>query len=162
MESAKRDCADHFASAFLANLVVQVSRNRCRPFAGRGWNTLRHEKKNPTNHASVKDSSSYFYAGYTKDVRNIFSKLGVGYQDSANQMNWTHVYAENAVAVVKGTTISQKAMPNVKGMGLKDALYLLENMGVKVVVRGKGKIINQSIPAGTPLMKGFTMLVELG
>jgi len=47
-------------------------------------------------------------------------------------------------------------------MGLKDALYLLENMGVKVVVRGKGKIINQSIPAGTPLMKGFTMLVELG
>ena len=120
------------------------------------------EKKNPTNYASVKDSSSYFYAGYTKDVRNIFSKLGVGYQDSANQMNWTHVYAENAVAVVKGTTISQKAMPNVKGMGLKDALYLLENMGVKVVARGKGKVINQSIPAGTPLMKGFTVFVELG
>ena len=53
-------------------------------------------------------------------------------------------------------------MPNVKGMGFKDALYLLENTGIKVVVKGKGKIINQSIPPGTPLTKGFTVLVELG
>jgi hypothetical protein len=37
-------------------------------------------------------------------------------------------------------------MPNVKGMGLKDALYLLENKGVKVVFKWKGKIITQSIP----------------
>jgi cell division protein FtsI (penicillin-binding protein 3) len=120
------------------------------------------EKKNPTNYALVKDSSSYFYVAGTKDVKNIFSKLNVGYKDSANQTSWTHVYAENAMPVVKGTAIPQKAMPNVKGMGLKDALYLLENMGVKVVVRGRGKVINQSIPAGTPLMKGFTVFVELG
>jgi len=120
------------------------------------------EKKNPTNYALVKDSSSYFYVAGTQDVKNIFSKLNVGYKDSANQTSWTHVYAENAMPVVKGTAISQKAMPNVKGMGLKDALYLLENKGVKVVVRGKGKVINQSIPAGTPLMKGFTVFVELG
>jgi cell division protein FtsI (penicillin-binding protein 3) len=120
------------------------------------------EKKNPTNYAAVKDSSSYFYAGYARDVKNVFSRLNVTYKDSATHTDWTHVYAENAMPVVQGTAIPQKTMPNVKGMGLKDALYLLENIGVKVVVKGRGRIINQSIPAGTPLMKGFTVFVELG
>jgi cell division protein FtsI (penicillin-binding protein 3) len=120
------------------------------------------EKKNATNYAITRDSSTYFYAGYTRDVKDVFSRLSVTYRDSAMQNKWTRIYAQDAIPVVKGTAISTKTMPNVKGMGLKDALYLLENMGVKVVIRGKGKIINQSIPAGTPLTKGFTVLVELG
>jgi cell division protein FtsI (penicillin-binding protein 3) len=120
------------------------------------------EKKNVTNYAVIKDSSAYFYAGYTKDIKKVFSKLDVSYKDSAVQNNWTHVYAQDAVPVMKGTVVQQKMMPNVKGMGLKDALYLLENVGVKVVSKGKGKIINQSIPAGTPLTKGWTIYIELG
>jgi len=120
------------------------------------------EKNNAPNYVTVKDSSGYFYAGYTKDIRNVFSKLDVNYNDSASQNNWSRVYAENARPVVKGNNVQGKLMPNVKGMGLKDALYLLENIGVKVVVKGRGKIINQSIPAGTPLTKGFTVLVQLG
>jgi cell division protein FtsI (penicillin-binding protein 3) len=120
------------------------------------------EQKDATDYAITKDSSTYFYAGYTKDVKDVFSTLSVTYRDSAMQNNWTRVYGQNTIPVVKGTAVATKTMPNVKGMGLKDALYLLENMGVKVVVRGKGKIINQSIPAGTPLTKGFTVLVELG
>jgi cell division protein FtsI (penicillin-binding protein 3) len=120
------------------------------------------EQKNATNCAITKDSSAYFYAGNTKDVKDVFSRLGVTYKDSAMQNSWTRVYPQDAVPVVKGTVVATKTMPNVKGLGLKDALYLLENMGVKVVIRGKGKIINQSIPAGTPLMKGYTVLVELG
>jgi cell division protein FtsI (penicillin-binding protein 3) len=120
------------------------------------------EKKDATNYAVAKDSSAYFYAGYTKDIKNVFLKLNVSYKDSVMQNTWTHIYAENAMPVMKGTEVRQKTMPNVKGMGLKDALYLLENMGVKVVSKGRGKIINQSIPAGTPLTKGWTIYVELG
>jgi len=52
-------------------------------------------------------------------------------------------------------------MPNVKGMGLKDALYLLENMGLKVAVKGKGKIVTQSVVPGTSLAKGITVMLEL-
>ncbi len=52
-------------------------------------------------------------------------------------------------------------MPNVKGMGLKDALYLLENMGVKVSVKGKGKVANQSVGAGSAVSKGMTVVLEL-
>src|SRR6266487_5106892 len=120
------------------------------------------ERKDATNYAAAKDSSAYFYTGYTKDIKNVFSKLNVSYKDSSLQNTWTHVYAQDAVPVMRGTSVPQKNMPNVKGMGLKDALYLLENMGVKVVSKGKGKIINQSVPAGTPLTKGWTIYVELG
>jgi cell division protein FtsI (penicillin-binding protein 3) len=120
------------------------------------------EKKDVPNYAAVKDSSGYFYAGYTKDIKNVFSKLNVSYNDSTTQNDWSNVYSKNAMAVVKGKNVQGKFMPNVKGMGLKDALYLLENTGIRVVVKGRGKIINQSIPPGTPLSKGFTVLVELG
>jgi cell division protein FtsI (penicillin-binding protein 3) len=120
------------------------------------------EKKDATNYAAAKDSSAYFYVGYTNDIKNVLAKLYVNYEDSVSQKYWSHVYDKDAVPVVKGIAFQQKAMPNVKGMGLKDALYLLENMGVKVVAKGKGKIITQSIPAGTPLTKGWTIYVELG
>ena len=50
-------------------------------------------------------------------------------------------------------------IPDVKGMGLKDAVYILENVGLKVKVSGKGKVFNQSIIAGTASRKG--QLIEL-
>jgi len=62
---------------------------------------------------------------------------------------------------LRGNTIRQQIMPNVKGMGLKDALYLLENMGVKVTIKGKGKIITQSVAPGTALAKGIKVMLEL-
>ncbi len=51
-------------------------------------------------------------------------------------------------------------MPDLKGMGLKDALYLLENMGVKVSVKGKGKVIHQSLAPGTALTKDRAVVLE--
>jgi cell division protein FtsI (penicillin-binding protein 3) len=54
-----------------------------------------------------------------------------------------------------------KLIPDVKGMGLKDALYVLETAGVKVKVNGKGRINNQSIAAGTPVAKGQEITLSL-
>jgi cell division protein FtsI (penicillin-binding protein 3) len=53
-------------------------------------------------------------------------------------------------------------MPNVKGMGLKDALHLLENMGLKVIPRGSGKVTQQSLQAGSGITKGLTVYLDLG
>jgi cell division protein FtsI (penicillin-binding protein 3) len=46
-------------------------------------------------------------------------------------------------------------------MGLKDALYVLETSGINVQVNGKGKVINQSITAGTPVIKGQSIVLYL-
>jgi cell division protein FtsI (penicillin-binding protein 3) len=46
-------------------------------------------------------------------------------------------------------------------MGLKDVVYLCENMGLKVNVKGKGKVAAQSIIAGQAVAKGQLMSIEL-
>ncbi len=52
-------------------------------------------------------------------------------------------------------------MPNVVTMGLKDAIYLLENMGLNVEVIGRGSIRSQSISAGSIIRPGQKITLEL-
>ncbi len=119
------------------------------------------QQKDPSLYAVKKDSSAFFYAGYAKDIKNVYTTLHVSYADSAQQNEWSAVYAGNYQPVITANKVRQQVMPNVKGMGLKDALYLLENMGLKVTVRGKGKIVTQSITPGSSLAKGITVMLEL-
>lgn len=58
--------------------------------------------------------------------------------------------------------VSNGIMPELIGYGLKDALEILENEQVQVIVNGKGKVMGQSIPAGVVLQKGQTVYLSLG
>lgn len=118
-------------------------------------------QKSPNLYVAKKDSSTYFYAGNTADIKNVFTTLNVGYTDSATNGNWSNVFATNYHPVIKAGSVKKQVMPNVKGMGLKDALYLLECMGVKVSVKGKGKVTSQSIKAGSSLSKEVKVVLEL-
>lgn len=119
------------------------------------------EKKIATQYAVSKDSSAYFYAGFTADIKNVFNTTGMSYTDSVQQNSWSLVYAQNFRSVMKANTIRSQLMPDVKGMGLKDAVYLLENMGLKVNIKGRGKVTAQSVAPGKALAKGITVLLEL-
>lgn len=119
------------------------------------------EKKDPSLYAATKDSANYFYAGYSNDIKSVFKAMKMSYRDSVAQGTWANVYAANYQPVLKAATIRQQIMPNVRGMGLKDAIYLLENMGLKVAVRGRGKVTMQSVAPGTALAKGITVVLEL-
>lgn len=57
--------------------------------------------------------------------------------------------------------ISKKVVPNVLGMGARDALYLLENCGLKVKIEGTGKVVGQNIYAGSKIEKGATITLTL-
>jgi cell division protein FtsI (penicillin-binding protein 3) len=52
-------------------------------------------------------------------------------------------------------------VPDVSGMGLKDALYELEKAGLKVIPQGKGKVITQSIAPGSTYSKGQKITIQL-
>ena len=54
-----------------------------------------------------------------------------------------------------------RSMPKVVGLGLKDAVYMLENYGLKVTAGGRGKVIYQSLPEGTTFTKGETINIQL-
>jgi cell division protein FtsI (penicillin-binding protein 3) len=53
-------------------------------------------------------------------------------------------------------------VPLVIGMGLKDAVYLLQRSGLKVIVNGRGTVIEQSIEAGGKAVKNNTITITLG
>ncbi len=59
------------------------------------------------------------------------------------------------------TKLYKNLVPDVSGMGLKDAVYMLESGGLRVQVVGKGKVQSQSIPAGTKIIKGQNITLQL-
>ena len=56
---------------------------------------------------------------------------------------------ESSRPSVTAYEIDETRVPDVVGMGLNDALYLLENCGLKVEVEGHGKVKKQSLSAGS-------------
>ena len=73
--------------------------------------------------------------------------------------NVTHNPNENITLGQKELDI--RKVPSVIGMGAKDAVYLLESVGLKVNLSGMGKVKTQSIPAGNTLHKGKTIQLRL-
>lgn len=55
----------------------------------------------------------------------------------------------------------RKGLPSVIGYGLRDAVYRLERMGVKVKVSGFGRVVAQSLPPGTPIKAGMVVQIQL-
>ena len=52
-------------------------------------------------------------------------------------------------------------MPDVTGMGARDAVFLIESRGARVVLKGRGKVKHQSKPAGTQMRKGEKITLEV-
>lgn len=73
------------------------------------------------------------------------------------------VSLREAASEVKKGDLSQSegVMPNVVGMGLRDALYMLENSGVRVRYSGKGKVAKQSPQPGVRISRGATVAIQL-
>ncbi len=99
-------------------------------------------------------------AGQSKAVKRVYDAFGIkalyaAKSDYFNTVDTTNgiIYQENIP--VKGV------MPNVNGMGLKDAMYLLGNAGLKTKVRGSGKVVLQSIQAGSTVGRGAQVQIEL-
>ena len=108
-----------------------------------------------------KDSAQFYYAGASRDLRQVARTVGLPYADSAGKNEWAHLYGSDGRPVLNRETVSRQTVPDVKGMGLKDALYLLENMDLRVAARGKGKVRAQSIQPGTALTRKQTIELEL-
>ena len=108
-----------------------------------------------------KDSSQFYYAGSTRDMKLVTRAVGLDYKDSAGKNEWSHLYASNDQAVMNKEIVSRQTIPNVKGMGLKDALYLLESMDLRVAAKGRGKVRTQSVEPGASLQKNETIILQL-
>ncbi len=110
------------------------------------------------------DSTLYSYFGMKTDLQTILKGINISYQDSIQSGAWRNVNLKSNAAQLNNPSDSLNmafVTPNVKGMGLKDALYLLENKGLTAVVSGRGKVVTQSIAAGTNFTKGQKIILML-
>lgn len=110
---------------------------------------------------STTDSDYYRWSGNGGEIKSILDRMRVHYKDSAAVCEWVVMTNNEYTPVIKDLSIGGKTIPDVSGMGLKDALLLLENMSLNVMIKGKGKIINQSLPAGYPIRGRETISLEL-
>jgi cell division protein FtsI (penicillin-binding protein 3) len=81
--------------------------------------------------------------GNTREANYVLGKLGIN----------KRMPKENAP--------SEDITPNVVGMGARDAVYMLENRGLRVKVHGRGKVKKQSYPAGKQIVEGSECVLIL-
>lgn len=117
--------------------------------------------KNAPRIKTNKDSTYYQFAGNTQNLKTIASKLNFEIKDSASFHEWGKLESRVNQTIVKAQPIHEDQMPDVKGMGLKDAIALLEDLNLRVKVQGVGKVINQSLPAGSKIQQQQIVLLEL-
>jgi cell division protein FtsI (penicillin-binding protein 3) len=71
------------------------------------------------------------------------------------------MFKQGSTTAIATQAISSKQMPALNGMGLKDAVYLCENLGLKVMVKGRGKVVAQSVVAGQSIKRGQSIIIQL-
>ena len=87
--------------------------------------------------------------GFGGDFENLYSDLGLKQKNRCPR--WTRNESDGKRTLAQKSLIRKSEVPDVKGMGLRDAMYVLENIGVKVEINGSGKVYKQSLRPGTKL-----------
>lgn len=79
-----------------------------------------------------------------------------------SRTGWGRVEIDSLARVtVRSLDGGSDRMPDVRGMGLKDALFLIESRGLKVAFSGQGAVVTQSIAPGTRIAPGATVTIRL-
>ncbi len=97
--------------------------------------------------------------GYKKSAQKVYGAFGIKPYFASASKN-IDVDTNSGIAY-KEVKMNRGVVPDVKGMGLRDALYVLGNSGLKPVVKGSGEVYEQSLLAGTKIIKGTKILIQL-
>lgn len=99
---------------------------------------------------------------YYTDVAEYCDMAGIRMVDSDLGTEWVTVSTSaNGGVSFKNVTLKSDEVPDLKGMNVMDAVYLIESMGWKVEFNGSGIVDSQSVKAGTKLEKGKTISLKL-
>jgi cell division protein FtsI (penicillin-binding protein 3) len=101
-------------------------------------------------------------AGTQKHLKKVLAGLNISFESEAEDAQYVSVQAEETGISLKERKESAGIVPNVIGMGAMDAIYLIENAGMRVLLNGRGRVVKQSITPGTKTVKGLVISLELG
>lgn len=128
---------------------------------------LRYELKNAID--STTNVIPAVKAGEMKEALYVLNQLSVPVQRGGEWNGstvWGHPSESPTAVLLNAGNIDQQKkednrVPNVIGMGAKDAVFLLEEKGLRVRLSGVGKVRRQSLPHGSHFTKGQTVLLTL-
>ncbi len=144
-----------FYGAAVAGPVFKEIADRLYSTYLRGTKTSLAANKN-------KDSIAFQYAGYKQDIQYISKQVKLTYKDSTGRSDlFTSIQNMNGDLLLQKKIMNDKSMPELKGMGLKDAIYLCEEMGLQVNIKGKGRVADQSIIPGQMIARGQQISLSL-
>ena len=98
---------------------------------------------------------------YFDDFLNYCNEENVSFVDNVEDNEWVSVKQTDDEVFVNAVDFEDKKVPDVKGMNITDAVFLLESMGWKVKFDGYGKVKSQSVKPGTELRKGGVINLAL-
>lgn len=98
--------------------------------------------------------------GYFKAIQTVAAEINLPLTDNIST-DWVKTISKNQNMEVQSVHVSNHVIPDLCGMGAKDAVYILENMGLNVQVQGRGKVYSQNLRPGTVAKKGTSILINL-
>ncbi len=108
------------------------------------------------------DNMPLVKGGKKSEVDEVLRELDIPSKRLSKDVQWVGVSRNETYVEEVAKNTSNKTVPSVVNMGLKDALFLLENIDLQVSFSGKGRVLRQSIEAGSPVAKGQSIYLELG
>ena len=119
-------------------------------------------------HKALKQSDSLLSLpkvkqGYTEDANNVLANLDIT-RIVTNEL-WMVASTTKAQVLLEVRRVKRDLrngnMPNLRGMGLQDAIFLLESYGLVVEITGSGAVQYQSISKGKKFLKGSVIKLKL-
>lgn len=116
---------------------------------------------------SVTESRETHYpssikSGNVKQIEEVTYHLSPRTAHHTGDSKWGKITIDSLnKAEISDIDYSTTTMPNVVGMGLKDALFILESRGLRVSFSGKGSVRSQSIKAGSKISAGALVSIRL-
>lgn len=105
----------------------------------------------------------FIRAGEFDELNDLCNQLGISNHIGKEvQSEWVRSTVSNNAIIWEENHDGENLVPNVQGMTLRDAVYILENLGLKVSITGTGRVRKQSVTAGRLINQGAQIRLELG
>lgn len=119
-----------------------------------------HDELNKREHQAIS-RIPYAKDGYYDDLAKVYSELNISTSKAEVNPKWAKVATGEKEVNIYRKKIAPIYVPDVTGMSIKDALYILENQGMNVRFTGNGVVKAQSVSPGEKVIKGEKIILEL-
>ncbi|NTV83658.1 MAG: PASTA domain-containing protein, partial [Bacteroidales bacterium] len=103
----------------------------------------------------------YTKNGYMDELKEALNHLDIPYDDEGRKSKWVMASEDKKNILFQPRVIPERLVPNVVGMGLKDAIYLMEKAGLSVHVSGRGTVKSQSLAPGILVRPCYNVNIEM-